>query len=211
MLTRRSLVVLGSAIAVVRPPEAFAAGAGQVIELTGKAVAVAASAERPLAVGAAIAVNDLVETAPASRLALQLGTDTFINLGPATKLRIEPHLLDVGGSFELIDGSVLIEHVRAPGREPHKAELKSPYGLIAVRGTRFFAGPSQGRFAVFVAEGRVDVSARNRTVTLEPGRGSDIARPGAAPTPAARWQAARIRAAYVLTTGGPAPPPRQPR
>ena len=205
MLTRRTFLTTGVAAAatLAAAPSSFAAGAGQITKLSGKAIALVGTTERALAVGAPVAVNDLIQTAANSRLAMKLGDDTFINLGPSTKLRIEPHLVDVGGQFDLIDGSVLMEHTRPAGRQPHKAELKSPYGLIAVRGTKFFAGPSQGKFAVFVEEGRVDLITKQTTVALTPGFGSDVARRGDAATTAVRWAAARSRAAYLLTTGLP--------
>ena len=68
---------------------------------------------------------------------------------------------------------------------------------MAVRGTRFFAGPSNNLFGVFVARGVVTVSAAGQQVTLREGEGTDIASPGAPPTPVKRWGAERIRAALA--------------
>jgi ferric-dicitrate binding protein FerR (iron transport regulator) len=68
--------------------------------------------------------------------------------------------------------------------------------LIAVRGTRFFAGPSNGVFGVFVERGSVTVAAAARQVLLRAGQGTDIHHPGAAPTPAAKWGRPRIDAAF---------------
>jgi hypothetical protein len=64
-----------------------------------------------------------------------------------------------------------------------------------VRGTRVFAGPSAGVFGVFVERGAVAVTAGGRQVTLREGQGSDIRRPGDAPTPPRPWGEPRIRAA----------------
>ena len=82
-------------------------------------------------------------------------------------------------------------------QKPGPIEIRSPYGLIAVRGTRFFAGLSNKVFGVFVEEGSVTVSAGGRQVIVGAGQGTDIARPGARPTDPRRWGQARIDAAYA--------------
>jgi hypothetical protein len=43
----------------------------------------------------------------------------------------------------------------------------------------------------------VVVAAGGGKVTLSAGQGTDIARPGARPTPARQWSPARIQAAYA--------------
>ena len=48
-------------------------------------------------------------------------------------------------------------------------KVRSPFALIAVRGTMFFAGPSNGVFGVFVGRGLVDVTGGDRTVVVRPG------------------------------------------
>jgi ferric-dicitrate binding protein FerR (iron transport regulator) len=73
--------------------------------------------------------------------------------------------------------------------------IRSAFGLIAVRGTRFFAGPSNNVFGVFVERGSVAVSAAGRRVIVRAGQGTNISHPGAAPTPPAPWGEGRIRSA----------------
>ena len=203
MIDRRSVMLLGSGFATgLAATRVMAAeSAGRVTTLTGTARASKAAIERTLAAGHDIGVGDLVQTDTGSRLGLMLGKDTRIMLGPSARLLIESHLVDAGGQFELVEGSMYFEHTRPRGTAPKKADVRSPYGLIAVRGTKFFAGFSEGNFGVFVAEGRVDVTSAQRTVVLHPGFGTEIARPGAAPAPARVWPAARIRKSLLLTTG----------
>lgn len=206
MIDRRTMLSLGSGAAVVliaaraeaqpRPP------AGNVTALTGKASALADGAgERTLARGDPVQLAEMVQTAAQSRLGLQLGQRTIVNLGPSTKLKLDPHIVDAGGTFDLVEGSMLFEHTRPKGTAPGRAEIRSPYGLIAVRGTRFWAGINRGVFGVFVVDGQVDVSASGRTVSLAPGWGSDIAHPGAAPTQARAWPVPRQREIYMETLG----------
>lgn len=176
--------------------------AGNVTSLTGRATAVAGNgAERRLGLADPVALAELVQTAAESRLGLKLGATTLVNLGPSTRLKLDPFLVDAGGTFDLVEGSMLFEHVRPRGSPPGKAEIRSPYGLLAVRGTRFWAGINRGRFGVFVVEGKVDVSGGGRSVSLLAGWGTDVTRPGAAPASPRAWPVERQREIYRLTLG----------
>ena len=70
---------------------------------------------------------------------------------------------------------------------PAGVRIRSPFALIAVRGTQFFAGPSNGRFGVFVARGSVAVTSAGQQVILREGEGTDFVSPGTPPTPVKRW------------------------
>jgi ferric-dicitrate binding protein FerR (iron transport regulator) len=83
------------------------------------------------------------------------------------------------------------------GGQSRRISVRSPFALIAVRGTRFFAGPSPGVFGVFVARGRVRVTAAGKAVELTEGMGTNIAHPGAPPTDPAAWGAERIQQALA--------------
>ena len=69
-----------------------------------------------------------------------------------------------------------------------------------MRGTRFFAGPIDGVFGIFVARGAVDVTAGGKTVRLKQGEGTDIARQGDAPGPVKMWGPPKIAKAMALVT-----------
>ena len=90
-------------------------------------------------------------------------------------------------------GAVLLD--KTPSKGPTK--LRGAFGLITVRGTRVFAGPSKGVIGVFVAHGVVDLTSGGATVTLHDGEGSDVAYRGAKPTPPKMWGAARVDAALA--------------
>jgi hypothetical protein len=88
---------------------------------------------------------------------------------------------------------MLCDHdAKAPG---HEMNILSPFGLIAVRGTRVWGGPSNGVFGVFVQSGAVAVTGRHKTVLVLSGFGTNIAHPGDEPTNPAPWGAARIKSA----------------
>lgn len=86
---------------------------------------------------------------------------------------------------------------RPAGARSVPMRIKSSYGLIAVRGTKFFAGPSNGTFGVFVDHGTVVVSAGDGEVTLQAGQGTNLGGVGAKPTAATAWGAERIRNALA--------------
>jgi hypothetical protein len=122
---------------------------------------------------------------------MRLGQKTTVRLGDQARLKIDRFLVDAGGEITLSSGPLLFDG------KPNRAgmQILSPFALIAVRGTRFFAGPSNDRFGVFVARGAVTVAAAGQQVTLRQGEGTDIASPGLPPTPVKRWGPERVRAA----------------
>ena len=166
---------------------------GSVEDVTGEAFAEIESARRTLNRAAPVFLNEEVVTGVASRLGMRLGRDTTVRLGEQARLKIDRFLVDAGGEMTLRSGPLLFD-----GR-PRRAgvQIRSPFALIAVRGTRFFAGPSNDRFGVFVVRGSVAVTSTGQQVILREGEGTDIASPGTPPTPVKRWAPERIRAALA--------------
>jgi hypothetical protein len=166
---------------------------GAVEGVTGEAFAELESVRHTLDRGAPVFLGEEVATGIASRLAMRLGRDTTVRLGEQARLKIDRFLVNAGGVMTLHSGPLLYDE---RGRHA-KLQIRSPFALIAVRDTRFFAGPSNDRFGVFVARGSVAVTAAGRRVILRQGEGTDVAFPGAPPTPVKRWGRERIRAAFA--------------
>jgi ferric-dicitrate binding protein FerR (iron transport regulator) len=169
--------------------------AGTVEDVKGEAFAEAAAVRRALDRAAPLFLGDTVGTGVESRLGMRLGRDTTIRLGEKARLKIDRFLVNAGGDVTLQSGPLLFDG--PPGSGPAPMRIRSPFALIAVRGTRFFAGPSNGRFGVFVERGSVAVIAAGQRVVLHDGEGTDVASPGARPTPVRRWQPPRIQAALA--------------
>ena len=140
-------------------------------------------------------VAETVRTGAEARAVLGLGERTTLRLGAETEVRLDRYIIDAGGELTLGGGAILFD------REPPKADedltISSDYGLIVVRGTTFFAGPSRGVFGVFVETGRVDVTGGGKTVSVGAGEGTNIAEPGAEPTDPVAWGAGRIEEALA--------------
>ncbi|MDO8984637.1 FecR family protein [Cypionkella sp.] len=192
--SRRQAMLTASVVMLPRP--IWAASDVGVVETTeGKAWA-AGSPARDLVAQAVVFLGDKIGTGAESRLAMLLAGTTRILMGPQTTLTIDQFTAEAGGELVLGAGAMLFD--RAEGAPKTPVQLSTAFGLIAVRGTRFFAGPSKGKFGVFVERGEVHLSGGGVAVALLPGFGSDIAAPGDAPSQPAAWKQARIAAAMAL-------------
>ena len=168
---------------------------GSVEDVKGEAFAEVDGGRRTLDRAAPVFLGDEVVTGVASRLEMRLGRDTTIRLGEQARLKIDRFLVGAGGEMTLSSGPLLFD--RPPRSAPARVQIRSPFALIAVRGTRFFAGPSNGRFGVFVVRGSVAVTSAGQQVVLREGEGTDVVSPGTPPTPIKRWAPERIRAALA--------------
>ena len=194
-LSRRALIAGGVATLFGAPALAQELAAGRVETAHGEVVAEAQSVRRPLAPGSDILVGDMVITAAESHVGMKLGTATAVNLGAETQLRIDRLVGNGGGTFELAAGAALIDRPEADRKEV--LQLRSPFGLIVARGTKFFAGSSYGVFGVLVLRGEVTLTAAGQTVVLRTDQGSDIRKPGHFPSAPRRWSSDRVAAALA--------------
>jgi hypothetical protein len=193
--------VIGGLAAILAMPITgahAAVRAGEVETSRGDCFARTAASRRALTPDAAVFVGDSVGTGVDSSLGLLLGTATKVRLGPETQLRIDRFVVNAGGILNLDRGAILYDHDPKDG--PDSMAVRSPFGLLAVRGTRFFAGPSNGVFGVFVERGALMVVGVSTAVNLGPGLGTNLTAPGSEPTPPAVWGAARIAAAMAQFT-----------
>lgn len=196
-LDRRSVMLAASAMMLPLPTWA-AVDAGVVETIEGKAWA-AGSPVRDLVAQDAVFIGDAVATGPKSRLAMLLAGTTRILMGPLTNLTIDQFTAEAGGELVLGAGAILFDREETAPKTP--VQLSTAFGLIAVRGTRFFAGPSKDKFGVFVERGEVRLTGGGVEVAVLPGFGSDIAAPGGVPSRPAPWKQARIDAAMALVGG----------
>src|SRR5438105_1256122 len=146
----RRAFVAGLAIAGPSSHAAFAQSpenvAGRVDEAVGLVTAEVKDRKRTLAPQEAVFVGDTVATGNASKLGMKLGQETLLRLGELARIKIDRFLVNAGGTIELNAGPMLLDK---PKTSP-PVNIRSPFGLISVRGTRVFAGPSGGVFGVFV-------------------------------------------------------------
>lgn len=198
MWTRRLVLqtaIFGGLSAAVRPAVA-AEAVGTISDLRGEAVAEQAKRRRKLQIRSPVEIGDTLATAKRSRLRAALGDKTTLRLGAETRVKIDNFIVETGGELTLGSGALLLD---APTDGfPKGLAVESPFALIAVRGTRVFAGKIDGVFGVFVERGSVNVTAGGKTVRLRRGQGTDIARRGGPPGPVKTWGQPKIRKALAL-------------
>jgi ferric-dicitrate binding protein FerR (iron transport regulator) len=198
MLLSRRLVLAGAATVVCGMQAHAADQIGHAVRTAGAPSLQRARSLYPLRARDAVFEGDTVRTDTRSLAELMLAEATRINLGPNSELQIDSFTASLGGQVSL-GGAMVFD--RPEDLPPTDLTVRSAFARIGVRGTRFFAGPSKGVFAVFVARGSVEVSTGRGfsvvTRILGPGDGVDIARPGGRPGPVVRWGQARIDAAFA--------------
>jgi len=195
IVTRRAVVASTAALLISRPTLSAPSAAGLVTAVVGQGFAEVGAAHRELAQNSQVFVGEVVGTGSESRLGIRLGEVTQLKLGADVRVRIDSFIANAGGVLELRNGPLQIDSdSRRLGRG---LSIRSPFGSIAVRGTHFFAGPSNGVFGVFVFRGSVRVTAAGRQVTVTEGKGTNIERVGSRPTAPATWGEARIRQAVA--------------
>jgi len=193
---RRSVIaglILG-ALAAGLPWSAAAAVVGKAEKIRGNVRRRQGDEDERLAMGGAVLDRDYVTTGTNSFADLAL-SETRVLLGPQTELLIDRFIAGQGGTLELGLGRMLFD--RPEGSPKTDVAVRTAFGMIGVRGTRFFCGPSRAAFAVFVERGSVSVTGGGVTRTIAAGQGVDFDRPGAAPSEPVNWGQARIRQAYA--------------
>lgn len=192
---RRSLLTACLVAATApKPSEADSVVAGLVEALSGQAVAEQASSRRALAPRADVFLGDDVMTAENSRALLRLGRDTSLRLGASTQVRIDRFIINAGGTLTLEAGPLLLEKTPDTAGD---VRIRGSFGLITVRGTQVFVGPSRGVTGIFVVRGLITVTAAGVSFAMQTGEGTDIASPSSRPTQPAVWGDARIREALA--------------
>ncbi|MGQ3210371.1 FecR family protein [Shinella sp.] len=194
----RRLFIAGGALALtgvgIRATQANAI-IGKAVEITGDVTRKQENHLEGLKAGASLMDHDFVKTGAKSFASLELGDDTSLLLGSNTELLIDTFIAGQGGTIELGTGQMVFD--RPEGLAKIDLTMRTAFGMIGVRGTKFFAGPSRGVFGVFVEHGLVEVTGGGVTRQVGRGQGVDIATPGAAPSEVAQWGDARIREAYA--------------
>jgi FecR protein len=188
------IVLFGTAVPVSGSLVAAAAVAGYVEEVRGQVTAELAAQRRNLVPRGDVFLGDEVTSGDRSHAALQLGRDTSLRLGANAQVRIDRFIVNAGGVLTLEAGPLLLD--KGPDI-PGVLRVRGSFGLITIRGTRVFIGPSNGVIGVFVVHGVVDVTSGGHSVVLQTDQGTDIAAPGAPPTQPHPWGKGRIRAALA--------------
>lgn len=191
---KRRMILGGLLMAAIGGRPATGAVVGKAERIRGNVRRRQEGEEERLAVGGAVLDQDYVRTGINSFADLAL-SETRVLLGPETELLIDSFIAGQGGTFELGVGRMIFD--RPEGSPKIDVAVRTVFGMIGVRGTKFFCGPSRAAFAVFVEHGSVTVDGGGVVRRVSAGQGVDFERPGVPPSEPTAWGQARIREAYA--------------
>ena len=173
-LTRREMMGLAGALALSQVLPAHASDEiGEVIDVKGDVMKTQNDIETMIKTGAPLVNNDLVATGKKSFASMMLGSQTKIIMGENTEVMLDSFLAEQGGTIELVSGDMVFD--RPEGMPKIDLTIRTTFGQIGVRGTKFFTGKSRGNFAVFVEHGLVEVKSGQTLRKVGAGQGVDIA------------------------------------
>lgn len=200
--TRREAFGLAGALVLSQALPAWAADEiGEVIDVKGEVMKTQNDVETAIKTGAPLINNDLVATGKKSFASMLLGSETKIIMGENTEVLLDSFLAEQGGTIELVSGDMVFD--RPEGTPKIDLTIRTTFGQIGVRGTKFFTGRSRGNFAVFVEHGLVEVRSGQTTRKVAAGEGVDIATDaktrslfGGDMSQTKKWGKGRIEEAY---------------
>jgi hypothetical protein len=111
LVSSRRVLLIGAAVTLAAGSlDAEESPAGTIEALRGNAFAEGPKPRRALQPKAQVFIGDMIETAVNSALTMHLGKATIVKLGALAKFRIDNFVVDAGGTFDLDQGPMLIDH-----------------------------------------------------------------------------------------------------
>jgi hypothetical protein len=179
---------------------------GAVTRIQGEASGTRGDTTRTLGLSAPVSLNDVVSTGEAARLEVTFADNTRLTLGEKAKLTLDRYVFNsaagrgtlrfgVIGAFRFVSGQV-------SKLANSDVSVTTGVATIGIRGTEFWGGPIDNQaLGVFLIEGNVSVSnPSGEQILSQPGQGTNIATPGAAPGPVTFWPQAKIGRAFAAVT-----------
>lgn len=179
---------------------------GAVSRIQGEASGTRGDATQALGPNASVFPNEVVSTGDGTRLELMFKDNTRLTLSEKTKLTLDTYVFDRAAGLGTIKFEVVGAFRFLSGRVSKLAKtavnVTTPVANIGIRGTEFWAGPIDNQaLGVFLIDGAVTVSNPAGAQTLsQPGQGTNIAAPGAAPGPVTLWPSDKVNRALATVT-----------
>ena len=179
---------------------------GAVSRIQGEASGTRGGATRALGLNASVFLNEVVSTGETARLEVTFTDNTRLTLGEKAKLTLDTYVFDPAAGSGTIKFGV-VGPLRFLSGQVSKlrtsvVNITTPVAAVGIRGTEFWAGPIDNQaLGVFLIEGAVSVSnAAGERILGQPGQGTNIAAPGAAPGPVTFWPPDKVNRALAAVT-----------
>ncbi len=179
---------------------------GAVSRIQGKSSGTHDGATEALDLKSTVFLNEVVSTGEAARLEVTFTDRTQVTLGEKAELSLDTFVFNpaagsgtikfgVVGAFRFLSG-------QASKLASSDVSVTTPVATVGIRGTEFWGGPIDNQtLGVFLIEGAVSVSnAAGEQILSEPGQGTNIATPGAAPGPITFWPQDKVDRAIATVT-----------
>jgi hypothetical protein len=179
---------------------------GAISRIQGEASGTRGGTTRALGLNASVFLNEAVSTGDAARLEVTLTDNTRLTLGEKAKLTLDTYVFNPAagtgtikfgmvGAFRFLSGQV-------SKLASSDVSVTTPVATVGIRGTEFWGGPIDNQvLGVFLIRGAVSVSnAAGVQILNQPGQGTNIATPGAAPGPVTFWPADKVNRALATVT-----------
>ena len=179
---------------------------GAVSRIQGEASGTRGGATRALGLNASVFLNEVVSTGEAARLEVTFTDNTRLTLGEKAELTLDTYVFNpaagsgtikfgVVGAFRFLSGQV-------SKLASSDVSVTTPVATVGIRGTEFWGGPIDDQaLGVFLIEGAVRVSnAAGEQILSQPGQGTNIATPSAAPGPVTFWPPDKVNRAIATVT-----------
>jgi hypothetical protein len=179
---------------------------GAVSRIQGDASGTRGGATRALGLNASVFLNEVVSTGEAARLEVAFTDGTQVTLGEKAELRLDTFVFNPAAGSGTIKFGALGAFRFLSGQASKLASsdisVTTPVAIIGIRGTEFWGGPIDNQaLGVFLIEGTVSVSnAAGEQILSQPGQGTNIATPGAAPGPVTLWPPDKVNRAIATVT-----------
>jgi hypothetical protein len=179
---------------------------GAVSRIQGDSSGTRGGTTRALGLNASVFLNEVVSTGEAARLEVTFTDNTRLTLGEKAKLTLDSYVFNPAAGSGTIKFGVVGAFRFLSGRVSKLARsnvsMTTPVATLGIRGTEFWGGPIDNQsLGVFLIEGTVRVSNATGEQTLsQPGQGTNIATPGAAPGPVTFWPPDKVNRAIATVT-----------
>ncbi|KQP13545.1 FecR domain-containing protein [Pseudorhodoferax sp. Leaf267] len=132
------------AVALLLAGTTVAAQVGHVKTVTGEASVTSGDRQTPARPGTPLHLGDVIRTGSTGALGVTLMDNTMLSFGPSTTFQLEEFLFAPAKGDLLLGGSITAGSLHyvsgAIARlKPDAVRIKTPSGIIGVRGTRFAA------------------------------------------------------------------------
>ena len=138
----KRMLALAAALAALAATPALAEPAGYIKNVNGQATVTSGTRTTAAAPGMALGVGDVLRTGADGSLGVVLKDNTVLSFGPTTSFTLEDYQFEPAqGQLKLAarigQGSLHYVSGAIAKLRPQAVEIKTPSGVIGVRGTRF--------------------------------------------------------------------------